>query len=120
MGEPSFLGHYLSSPWPQTPQVPQRIHNTHTEKVIFLMGAWYRKSRATGLVQSHKVHRGDRKLVCRSSLGASIAMGPGSWPPASSAAPIPPQETRLTVAAVGPQTESARPGGSGPASGQGK
>lgn len=33
------------------------------------MGAWYKKSRAIGFVQSHRVHRGDRKLVCRSSLG---------------------------------------------------
>lgn len=33
------------------------------------MGAWYSKSRATGFVQSHRVHRGDRKLVYRSSLG---------------------------------------------------
>lgn len=57
---------------------PSATPKTHTEKVMFLVGAWYRKSRATGFVQSHKVHRGDRKLVCRSSLGTSISVGSGS------------------------------------------
>lgn len=57
---------------------PSATPKTHKEKVMFLVGAWYRKSRATGFVQSHKVHRGDRKLVCRSSLGTSISVGSGS------------------------------------------
>lgn len=91
LGEPSFPRPLSFQPMASDTPGPSASPNTHTEKVMFLMGAWYRKSRATGFVQSHKVHRGDRKLVCRSSLKASISVGPGSSPPASRATPSHPR-----------------------------
>lgn len=87
---------------------------------MFLTGAWYKKSRAIGFVQSHRVHRGDRKLVCRSSLGEVPRWGQSPDLQPLTRPPTAPWEPRLTVTAAGLQTGSVSPGASAPASGLGK
>lgn len=53
---------------------------THSEKDVRPKGAWCKKSRAMGLVQSHSTNSGDRKLVCRRNLEARARRWEGGHP----------------------------------------